>query len=241
MENIEWIEKYLNRQLSEEEEAMLEQRLQEDEAFAEEFEVAVALNASFNVEQKAYWKSLREEVNTQPVNKMRSLGVRLLSVAAVLLALAVAAYLVLRPGGIDSDVNGYLAQRHMAPGGVVRGQNEESIKSWENIRVAYEAENFEAVAEILNSMIDTVTVNKEKYNFYLGLAELYSGASAKALPPLQAVAKADNPYQEEAQWFLSLALIKEGKRALALQQLEKIIQNNQWKANQAKQLSEKLR
>ena len=77
MKNLDLLEKYLNEELSANERTEFEQLQKSDADFAEEVQVAVTINADFNVKQKMRWQALlNEQGNVGKETPVRTLAPR---------------------------------------------------------------------------------------------------------------------------------------------------------------------
>lgn len=77
-------------------------------------------------------------------------------------------------------------------------------------------------------------------SYYLGLAYLKTGNLANAIEELKKCTHESSRFKEEANWFLALALVLEGKNVAAQQQLY-TISKDAWKYAEAQELLKRLK
>lgn len=152
---------------------------------------------------------------TVAINPRRNLR-RLYGIAAAVLVLLVAGWFIMQPRGYDSP--GALAMDTFEPytnitQGGVRGESDPATAAF----AAYDAGRYAAAAEALAALPATAT-NK----FYLGQSLLGQERYADAAVQFEDVRRADFGLAREAEYFLALARLGEGKAELARQLLTTI-------------------
>jgi len=246
MENLELIEKYLNEELSQTELAEFEQLQKTDAAFAEEVQMAIAINADFNVQQKKRWQKLIEAKET-PVRQLnpRNRSINWIrSIAAVfILGLGLALGWMLFAGqSVDKMATKYLTEHHADPTSFV----EDKEDAWSKAIYAYEDGNFSQAVTAITNSIDKNPKNLDMQYFYLGLSHLYEGSPNydNAITSLKKSQELNpNHLRNSAiNWHLALAYIKKGNLGTAKSLLQKVIdnKNDDWKKDEATALLNKL-
>lgn len=126
-----------------------------------------------------------------------------------------------------------------------KGQ-EESLGKWrEAAAEAYIDEQYDKAVELGLQIIEQKQEILVSDHFFLGLSFLYLKQYSEAASQFQN-AKLRNQlsqtirFEQEISWYLSLALIQEGALESAKKELRQIVEQNQWKAEQAKQLLDTL-
>lgn len=108
---------------------------------------------------------------------------------------------------------------------------------------AYTERDFEQAALASEKIIQLTDETTQEDFLYLGLSYLYQQSPnvEKAVPHLQKAAEWPNgSFNQESQWYLALAYLKTNQAKKAVQQLEAIIQRDQWMKAEAKELLELL-
>jgi len=254
MKNLDLIEKYLNEELSANERTEFEQLQKSDADFAEEVQVAVTLNADFNVKQKMRWQSLlNEQGNVEKETPVRQLTPRktynwIRNIAAVFilgLGLSMAWFMFQSPeAGELADAE--LMEIYKKPTVTMLDPENGGLidSNWKNAITAYEEGQFSiAVAAIESSMAKNSEKLDEKH-FYLGLSYLYEDVAnyEKAISHL-AKSKALNSSSQlapQANWFMALANLKQGKIKEAKALLQEVIKADTWKKVEATALLNKI-
>lgn len=261
------IEKFVNKELSSEEKEILAQRLKQDQAFAEEFEIAVYLNAQFRADKtalyqdwiaeeqeeqkKAFAQSIIETKTIKGSNKNPEISKTkgdfknapfkvLRRIAAVLafFALPYLVYINLPKTDAKTLVDKELKIIH--PHHTIRSEKPGEVKS---AMEYYKEGDYKKAIEM--SLEEELKIPLQDKYFYRGLSYLYKAApdykkailSFDAHLNLEGV-KVNDP---EAKWYKALALIKLERNKEAKQLLEEVLKSSwQNKHKVAKELSEGL-
>ncbi len=259
----ELLDKYIDQELSDKERQELDALMTEDEEFKEEVEVAVMMNASFNVEQKQRWAKLLEaeatktsvqpsqptktsETDTdQKETKVRQLQprTRWLRIAAMLLPAVFALFLYLFLANSSQTApqmaDHYLSNRHQAPT-ITMSQGNDLSQNWKTAIKAYQEEKYESAANLLEPLTNSTNATAEQH-FYLGLTYLYK-EKAEPVKAIQQFEKSQqlNPaqYSAEGNWYIALAHLKNDDWTKAKPLLEQIVANKDWKWQTAKEILE---
>ena len=252
MKNLDLIEKYLNEELSSNERSEFEQLQKSDADFAEEVQVAVTINADFNVKQKMRWQSLLKEqgnvVKETPVRKLaprRSIS-WIRSIAAVfILGLGLSlAWLMFSSPDAGTLADDQLMEIYEAPS-VVR-QGDLADANWKNAISAYKDGQFSVAVAAIESSMDKGSEKLDEKHFYLGLSYLYEDVPnyEKAINHLATSKELNSSslFAPKANWFMALAYLKQGKIKEAKTLLQLVINENVagWKKAEATALLNKI-
>lgn len=245
MENLDLIEKYLNEELSANERSEFEQLQKSDADFAEEVQVAVTINADFNVKQKMRWQGLLKEqgnfVKETPVRKLaprRSFNwIRNIAAVFILgLGLSMAWMLFSSPeAGELADEQ--LMEIYVAPKAFMNDVDVDS--NWKNAISAYRDGQFSIAVAAIESSMGKNSEKLDEKNFYLGLSYLYEDVPNydKAISHLAKSKELNSSslFAPKANWFMALAYLKEGKIEEAKALLQLVIDKNatNWKKAEA--------
>jgi len=228
------IEKYLLDDLNKEEQSLLNKWVEEDPEFREELEARSILFAS----QRADWKKEMIEVKNQHAAKSSKAGnsfLRYLLIGFIIGALATLLWFMLKPNqptNTNAMVKKHLEEPYVGPA-IAMGPSESNI--WEEAKNAYNQSDFESAIEEINKIENE---ENPEYKFYSALSHLYMDKpdASKAMLKLKYLTENENAFTEESHWFLALAYLKLKEDKLAKQTLNIIVENNFWKATEAKEL-----
>jgi len=248
MDKLDLLEKYLSEELNPQEQIAFDQLMKNDADFKEEVQLAVVLNANQRVEKKLHFKKLLAERQTTPAKKdtpVRQLPLRRLrSIAAVLLLglTMAAAWLMFGQSNANDLVAEGLSQKYAAPVTVRSG--EDTDPNWKNAIQAYKDGNYTTAIAALERSIEKDITNIEEKHFYLGLCYLYQREAdhESAIEHLRK-SKQINPnrYAQQANWFISLALLNLQKDEEAKVLLEEMVADPKgWKNAEAAELLKEL-
>ncbi len=252
MKNLDLIEKYLNEELSASERTEFEQLKKSDADFAEEVQVAVTINADFNVKQKMRWQGLLNEhgniVKETPVRKLaprRSLS-WIRSIAAVfILGLGLSmAWLIFSSPEVGELADEQLMEIYVAPKAFMNDTDVDS--NWKNAISAYREGQFSVAVAAMERSMEKSSEKLDEKNFYLGLSYLYEDVPNynKAISHLAKSKELNSSslFAPKANWFMALAYLKQGKIKEAKALLKLVIDENStnWKKAEATALLNKI-
>ena len=245
MDKLDLLEKYLQEELNPQEQIAFDQLMKDDAEFKEEVQLAVVLNANQRVEQKLYFKKLLEErdaattetpVRQLPLRRLRSIA------AVLLLGLTMAAgWLMFGQSNANELVAEGLSQKFTAPVTVRSG--EDTDPNWKNAIQAYKDGNFTTAIAALERSIEKDITNVDEKHFYLGLCYLYQREAdhENAIVHLKKSKQINsNRYAQQANWFISLALLNLQKTEDAKILLEEMVANDGWRSADAAALLKEL-
>lgn len=253
MKNLDLIEKYLNEELSSNERSEFEQLQKSDADFAEEVQVAVTINADFNVKQKMRWQGLlNEQGSVVKETPVRTLAPRrsiswIRNIAAVfILGLGLSlAWLMFSSPDAGELADEQLMEIYKKPKAFMN-TNADADSNWKNAIAAYEEGQFSiAVAAIEKSIEkDEEELQLDEKHFYLGLSYLYEDVPnyEKAMNHLSISKELNSSSQlaPQANWFMALAYLKQGKIKEAKALIQLVIDANIWKEAEATALLNKI-
>lgn len=238
--NIELIEKYVHKELSLEEEVLLKERLEQDAEFAEDFELAVHLNNLHRakrrehyqhllVQQRAEKEAKQQETPPKTVQKKRIFSfIKVLSgMAALLLILAIPFLLFTQSDSVNQLVEKELQQITQAiPAQGVRNVNDGT--TWRLAMIAFAEEEDKTVIAILKKELKNEHLaNRNEVHFYLGMAYLRNNNYSNSIEQFNQLLQLPDKqlFKEEATWYKSMALLKEGQEEQSKAFLEAIKPN----------------
>ena len=215
----EYIEAYLNEELSPEDARLFEERLQADAIFAEEFQLHQHLHMEFSDSKLNDFRALlREEAAIKPATKVIPFNIRrVLSLAASVAVLITAGifYFSNRTISPENLYTRYMEQPDLIfDGGVARGQESVGLdtitalmKQADNF---YNQQNFASAIDVLES------AEPSRYRGYedlvhlrLGIYHLSNGQTETALTYFDQITEVT----ESVRWYKSLGLLKLSRTA----------------------------
>ena len=218
---IDYIDEYLNHRLSQEERELFDEKLKVDKDFAREVEEHALLINSFD-ERQAQELLLRFSVIEQELEsgKEKRIGfspyLKWAAAVAVLAVLSLVVYL----NANDSNQELFLAYYTTYP-------NVENPVSWSDaegdaVWRLYENGDYQAAYEQFEQalIIDNADLASR---FYFGICALELSRVKVAEEAFTKVAADNGIYSIQAEWYLALSYLKEGKKKKAKQSLEVII------------------
>jgi len=237
----ELLQKFLgSEELTPSEATEFEKLYADDQDFAEEVTLASTAQAAFNIAQKQRWRAIAaEDKSTIRPIKSSTNWFRYGIAAAGLVLLATLAVWLAGPSSIDRQVNDFLADHHVAP--EVTRSERSTTPAWEDLRLAYSENDFTKANQILSGM-NPEEQNSPRYHFYAGLVQLYKQPPTydAAVKHLEKALTYQSAYDEETNWFLSLAYLKNGQSDEASTLLKQIVVKQAWNWKFAQLLLTKL-
>ena len=250
MENIELIEKYLNDELSASELMQFESLQKTDSEFAEEVQLAITLNADFNVQQKKRWQAMLKEQGAKVETPVRQLTPRtsavnwMRSIAAVfVLGLGLAlAWMMFSSPDIDSVASAQLENIYEDPTPMRDSAEGAEDVNWTNAINAYEEKNFSLATIAIEKSIEKNPTNLGEKYFYLGVSQMYEDAPdyEVAMTNLKKGKELNRLFKSQADWFMSLACLKLNKKEEAKALLQEVVNADNWGKAEATALLNQL-
>lgn len=200
----EYISKYINGALSEQEAEQFRQRLEEDEAFRQEYELHRDLEKDLAKHQEI--SDLKQVIQavTQAPTKPKKYGYWALALVGVLTLLGLAWYYFIHPTPAESGPQLYQAYYEKYPPLILRNDSD-SLSLFKQGMLAYADSDYpNAIA--LFKQIET----DKRAQFYLAMSYLENGADAKARQILDRIDPPENPELKEAiAWYQALLSLKQ--------------------------------
>lgn len=214
----ERIAQYVAGLLPPQETAQFEQEIQQNEALQAEVQLQREVQtlitlygkqqaAKNKIEQIAATLTAGEE-GTKTVSMFQKLR-PILAIAAVLV-LAVGAYFIFSEQTKDpqqlfaqnfSPYANTLTVRGMADTSTIAKTETEAMQYYQN-------QQYPQAAATFNQLAQMNPKDQNTYDFYAGISLLANLQATDALQKLQTVAGNNNPYQEQAQWYMALAYLQ---------------------------------
>lgn len=228
------INKYVNGTLSELENEQMTARL---------------LQAKFERETRDKWATMLVEehrLHRKPQIR-RTSRYRYLAIAASLVFLLVVGQLFYSSNRTLNAVelaDTYLQNSKMTEfGGILRAGAAEDVPQWrKEANTAYAQDKYEEAARITQQIVATTAAEPQDF-LLLGLSRLYMGDDVAAIDVLKAGQMSSqifNTYQDEMNWFLSIAYLKAQQPEMARPILEQIVKEKRWNHTTAKEMLENL-
>jgi len=237
MNHEELIEKYLSNRLSANEKASVDARLQSDADFRSSFEFYQNLQAAARAHEKKELKDRLQQLETNhssvataPKAKTRRL-VTLAIAASVLLAF----WIISQWGKAtyqSSPEKLYVENFETYPNSyapVVRGS--EQLSNEQMAFAFYESGQYEEVIPKFQELLKVQSI--PEIQFYLGLAEMEMGQFESAEKNLSESVLKTNKYFPQAIWYRALVRIQLGKIKAAKVDLQTLIEESDFKTDQA--------
>lgn len=226
--------------------AALNERLAQDEDFAQEVQFHRSLQDAILDEKAFEMDALLQEVEAEvlsqskgklrPMNRFRIL----LRAVAACIVLGLAIWGVLN---VQSNTSEEVFANYFQPyefGKVIRGENQDMEQKLKQALGYYDQENFEKALPLFQELAanDTKATN---FQFYSGICLLGLKKSKEAIASFEKVNQAnDRRLQAPAEWYLALAYLQLGQREEAQKRLQQIIENNTVFSQLASQVLQEL-
>ncbi len=265
MDNIDQIKLYIEKEMTAAQKMQFEEQMNNNPALKEEVEMAWLIQQKMNRDMKARFKELNKanqssttQQQTSPLRKVendqsketqipkieskKSSSKIWLMAASLAGLLLISTFILLNMGGSGSSnlATNYLQESYPAPS-LTMG-TEQVEQKWVNAIRAYQAADFTKTANEIEGIVKTGSANAE-HHFYLGLSYLFQDNN-KAQNAISNFEKSlelnKSTYAQEIAWYTALANIQLGKKDLAKQQLQNIINNKHWKHKEATKLLKEI-
>jgi hypothetical protein len=202
-------------------------------------------------EQRQKWDNLlkneghERDVIENPVSQQIPVGTArtfklsryAIGLAASLLLVAAMVWQIMGSQSVVDIADGYISSERFASPSVRMG-NAADEKNWADAKNAYRDGNYEAAAQ----SIDAIPMPSVEQQFYWSLSQMYKKNPdyEKAALGFKTTHDKYQNFKDEAKWFYALCLIKLKKNDEAKKVLEEIKNDSAWKAEEAKNLLNKL-
>jgi hypothetical protein len=156
--------------------------------------------------------------------------------------LVAGSWFLMRPA-TSNPVEAYAAEMQAAikAPAVRMGQNpSESELDWQQARTAYAVKDFKKAGDDLQKIVNAGSATTEQ-QYYLGLSRFFqqNPDNKAAIAAFLQVQKGGWIGEDEVNWLLALAYLKNGESENAQKTLEAIVAKNGYKAKEARQLLKK--
>jgi tetratricopeptide (TPR) repeat protein len=245
--DLDLIDAYLNDELSGADQAKFDEKLRNDLKFQSTFQEAKLIRNAVRQNLKAnILQGLKDKealIQEEDSTKNRSIMKKYLSIAASLVLVVTLVYLTSSNKTIEIDGQAIFSENYQAYTNLELGTERGSEMVLSSLKqqayYAYDLGNFGQAAADLTELVKS---EKTAANyFYLGIANIEIGNSEASFANFNTVINNFSEYKEQAQWYLSLALLKEGKTDEALSNLVSLsVRGESFKEESLEILSSKL-
>lgn len=224
LSNIELLEKYFNYELNDAEDTLFKTKLTTDEAFKEEYEIALVLRANELEKRRTIYK---QQANIDTSSNNRKIVLRryipLMAAAAVLIFIGVN-FLVEKK---NFDTETYLAaltnSENAKPISVKKSANFNSSLLNEAIEAFNNKDFLNAASKFLE--IDKKTKLSDELRYYLGLSLLYEKNYKQAIQQFGKIGSSSG-FLSDAEWHIALCQLKLKQYNEAKPILETLLKRN---------------
>ena len=249
-EQYDLIERYLDKQMTEEETIAFEQLLEKDADLKEQLELHQQMAATLKgekihqlravlAETDRNWQSgdKSEEVKIRPINFRR-----IIAIAATVLILVLAYQFIFSGGG--SVPSEQLFADHFQPYQMLLSQRDitedEKNVLLEKAISAYAKQDFQNASDAFEQLSQSEPENSS-YLFYQAIAQLGAQKNVEAIARFEIImANENHPFKEQARWYMALAYLKKGN-ADKTKDLLTTIQLGQFKYKEAQEVLKGLK
>jgi tetratricopeptide (TPR) repeat protein len=227
--NFDLIDSYLKGELTPNEQADFDNKLQDDVKFQAEFyEIKLirdALKKQVRSEILTQLKNQESDITIRKSNKTHTIMKRYIGIAASLILIVSLVYLTTNKTEVEIDGNTIFLENYQAyvnlELGTERGSDLDVSSLKAQAYYAYDLGNYEQSSADLTKLVAT---EKTAANyFYLGISNIEIGNMETSFANFNTVINNFEEYKEQAQWFLALALLKEGETDQALSNLVSLV------------------
>ncbi|MFY0591646.1 hypothetical protein [Roseivirga sp.] len=243
MSNFDLIDRYFSNELDKNELKEFNDRLANDPEFNQEFQEIKEIKYAVKIEARKELKSLFTDIEDSlteelPTNNQTAMK-RVLTVAASLILLISASYLLIGNGQPNpQDVFTEYYTTYNALNGQTRGEAMDNSSLSAQAYNAYETGNFALAVEKFESLLE-VEKTAESY-FYNGIANIEIGNYDAALKNLNTTLNNFSTYKDQSKWFISLTLLNIEKEEEALSTLVSLASKKGFYKSKSKQALESL-
>ncbi len=241
MDKVEFINGYFEGSLSEKELEEFNNLLKTDEDFFADFEFQKELQLSLKKEERREIKQMFNEITeTEKPNTPKVIRLRpLMAAASIALLVGLGSWFFLfnKP---NYDTN-QLYNTHFVPYDNVvhpieRGNQLVDLKT--RAFTAYENEEYVVALELFKELH---TEQSDSYiDFYTAIVLMQLQNHKEAIPLLKGYIENDGALKGRASWYLALSYLKTGAWTKSKEQLNIVVINNSYKADEARKLLEAL-
>ena len=229
---------YFSNSLSKAQEEQLQELLKTDVDFKKQFEFETNLR---RVAKEERHKGLQSKLNQFESNissnkTSQKSSFSFLKIAASIVVLISASWLGYQSFFGLNYADLFTENYNTYPNTVYTITRSDTINSLEREAfVAYEAEDYELALEKFNS-----AASKDYFNFYKGQSYLRLNNNEEAKSLFEIVIKKNEKFVGESHWYLALIHLKDKNKQRALDNLEQLVANFDYKTADAQKLIKKL-
>ena len=241
MDNVEFINSYFEGSLSEKELEEFNSLLKTDEGFSADFEFQKELQFALKKEERREIKQMFNEIaETEKPSTPKIIRLRpLMAAASIALLVGLGSWFFLfnKP---NYDTN-QLYNTHFVPYDNVvhpieRGNQLVDLKT--RAFTAYENEEYVVALELFKELH---TEQSDSYiDFYTAIVLMQLQNHKEAIPLLKGYIENDGALKGRASWYLALSYLKTDALVKSKEQLNTVVINNSYKADEARKLLEAL-
>ena len=208
--DIDRLKDYLNNNLSKEEKAAFENRLESDPEFKAEFKIHKSLLVGIEYH---FDRQLKQSLKDHETGRKKRRLYQVMAAAASFLAIAIVSYQMVNMSRNDSEL--FLKYYKPYYNVVDEPQRNPSLPGGDtSVFQLYDKGEYNKAIAGLRSAI-TINPNNDEASFYLGLAHLAEDNTDSAVLYLNKGSQQVSAFSEPAQWYLGLAYLKSGKIEMA--------------------------
>ena len=247
MDKEQLIYRYFSNSLSAEQEKQLQDLLEADVEFKEQFDFEKDLKRVVRVKEKAKLKSklqgfekeISEETPVIQLNenrKKRSFNWSMAASVAILFGLGWFGYTTFFGTDYEDLYQANFEEYPNTVYAVTRGNTEETIER--EAFSAYESGSYQLAIENFNKIYSVE--NKDYLDFYLGQSYLGLGQLAEAEKAFEKVISSESEFIPEAYWYLALTAIKQKDKVKATEYLTTLVNTHDFNREKAELLLKEL-
>lgn len=238
---------YFSNSLSNEQEKRLQELLDSDMEFREQFDferdlkrvVREGEKAKLKLKLKGFEKEIAKEIPVIALNERRkksSFNWSLAASVAILFGLGWFGYTTFFGTDYEDLYQENFEEYPNTVFAITRGDSVESIER--DAFAAYEAGNYQAA---ITDFQKIYSADKKGYlDFYIGQSQLSLGRYDEAKKSFNTIVSSDSDYIPEAYWYLALTAIKQKDKAKAVKYLNELLSNHDYNRNKAQLLLNEL-
>lgn len=221
-EELELIDSYLARELSQEDQSSFEKRLKEDTAWQSKVDDVRFL--SIGIQEVVLEEKMNEfhatlsttsiKPKTIEINWYKTLAVA----ASFIVGVTTISWLIFFQQGSEEKL---FASYYQPDPGLATLMGVSGNYEFDKAMIDYKIEDYPKAIEAWKKLLDTYPDN-DTLNYFIGSAHLANEEAKKSLPYFDKVIAAKNSvFLQDALWYKGLALLSEGKKQEAIKHIEK--------------------
>ena len=222
-EEWEQLESYVQHSMTPEERAAFEAKLSADASLQAKLTelqlLMMGINEAVLKERlQTFHLELPAKEEVYSIRRQKSSALKTWLIAASILLIAgVGGWLLLQKSNSESNL---FAAYFKPDPGLITAMSATDNYAFEKAMIDYKSGDYDAAIQAWDSLQKAQPAN-DTLNYFLGVAHLANEQAAKAANYLKKVTASEGFFTADAHWYLSLALLKEGKREEAAAVLQK--------------------